>query len=73
VIAGCGNGRTCQSWCSPPATERRRRSRRGADDYVNKPFSVGELITRLRTALRHHLLRQGETPAVKVGDLEETA
>jgi hypothetical protein len=30
-------------------------------------------MARLRTALRHHPLRQGETPAVKIGDLEETA
>jgi hypothetical protein len=30
-------------------------------------------MARLRMALRRHLLRQGETPAVKVGDLEETA
>ena len=25
----------------------------GADDYVNKPFSIGELLARIRTALRH--------------------
>ncbi|MEO8421974.1 MAG: response regulator, partial [Hyphomicrobium sp.] len=25
----------------------------GADDFVNKPFGVGELMARLRTALRH--------------------
>ncbi len=25
----------------------------GADDYVTKPFSVGELLARIRTALRH--------------------
>ena len=34
----------------------------GADDFVNKPFGVGELMARLRTALRHRAQRQGETP-----------
>ncbi len=26
----------------------------GADDYVEKPFAIGELLARLRAALRHH-------------------
>ena len=26
----------------------------GADDYIPKPFSAGELLARIRTALRHH-------------------
>jgi two-component system KDP operon response regulator KdpE len=41
----------------------------GADDYVNKPFGIGELLARLRAALRHRLRQQGETPVVKAGDL----
>jgi two-component system KDP operon response regulator KdpE len=42
----------------------------GADDYVNKPFGIGELLARLRAALRHRLRQQGATPVVKVGDLK---
>ncbi len=41
----------------------------GADDYVNKPFGVGELLARMRTALRHRMQRKAETPVCKVGDL----
>lgn len=42
----------------------------GADDYVNKPFNVGELMARIRTALRHRMQRRAETPVLQVGDLE---
>lgn len=33
----------------------------GADDYLTKPFSVGELLARMRVALRHRA-RGGEVP-----------
>jgi two-component system KDP operon response regulator KdpE len=42
----------------------------GADDYVNKPFNVGELMARMRTALRHRMQRKSEIPVLKVGGLE---
>ena len=42
----------------------------GADDYVNKPFNVGELLARMRTALRHRMQRKAEIPVLKVGGLE---
>jgi len=42
----------------------------GADDFVNKPFGVGELMARLRTALRHRRQSEGESAMVKVGSLE---
>ena len=41
----------------------------GADDYVTKPFGVDELIARIRTALRHRLMQQGERPIFHSGDL----
>ncbi len=41
----------------------------GADDYVEKPFGVGELLARLRVALRHRLRGQGASSIVVVGDL----
>lgn len=42
---------------------------RGADDYVTKPFDMAELLARLRTALRHGLQAQGETPVFRSGPL----
>jgi two-component system KDP operon response regulator KdpE len=42
----------------------------GADDYVQKPFGVGELLARLRVALRHRLERVGAEPVVHAGELE---
>ena len=41
----------------------------GADDYVEKPFHIGELLARLRVAMRHKLGRAGTPPIVKAGDL----
>lgn len=41
----------------------------GADDYVEKPFGVGELLARLRVALRHRLRDKGAEPVVVSGDL----
>lgn len=42
----------------------------GADDYVNKPFNVGELMARMRTALRHRMQRKAEVPVLRIGDIE---
>ena len=33
----------------------------GADDYVSKPFGIGELMARIRTVLRHRSREEGET------------
>lgn len=42
----------------------------GADDYVEKPFGVGELLARLRVALRHRLRDEGAEPVIEAGDLK---
>jgi len=42
----------------------------GADDYVQKPFSVGELMARIRVALRHVAgADSAESGVVNAGDL----
>jgi two-component system KDP operon response regulator KdpE len=41
----------------------------GADDYVNKPFGVGELMARLRACLRGQTRKRGESPVWKGGGL----
>jgi len=42
----------------------------GADDYITKPFSVGELMARLRVAVRHIELRETESPIFESGPLK---
>jgi two-component system, OmpR family, KDP operon response regulator KdpE len=41
----------------------------GADDYVTKPFGVGELLARMRTALRHRLQAEVDAPVFHSGGL----
>lgn len=41
----------------------------GADDYVTKPFGVGELLARIRTAIRHAHRIGPEATTVGVGDI----
>jgi two-component system KDP operon response regulator KdpE len=41
----------------------------GADDYVTKPFSMAELVARIRAALRHRFQSQGTPPVLQHGDL----
>jgi two-component system KDP operon response regulator KdpE len=41
----------------------------GADDYVEKPFALGELLARIRTALRHRLRQENSEKPLILGAL----
>ncbi len=41
----------------------------GADDYIEKPFGIGELTARIRTALRHRIRQDGGVTEIEVDGL----
>lgn len=42
----------------------------GADDYIEKPFGIGELLARIRTALRHKATSAAVPEVILISDLE---
>lgn len=41
----------------------------GADDFLTKPFGIGELLARVRVSLRRHASSQQESPVVSFSDV----
>lgn len=42
----------------------------GADDYLSKPFGIGELQARLRVALRRHTSGNSNEPVIHFGEIQ---
>ena len=68
-----------REWCQTPViiltvrddqAEKIEALDEGADDYVTKPFNTGELLARLRAALRRAGQGQSDDPVFRVGDVE---
>lgn len=70
--------RQLREWCSAPViilsardqeSQKVRALDSGADDYVVKPFGVGELLARIRAALRHNQKASDETSTFELDAL----
>ena len=71
VPASCGRCRKCRSSCFRFADKTARKWKLwtlGADDYVTKPFSMNELLARIRAQLRRTPAAEEPSSAIIAGD-----
>lgn len=78
-IDGVEVARRLRLWCHAPIIVLSARGQEddkikaldaGADDYLTKPFGSGELLARIRVALRNSALQRRGLPVVVVGELQ---
>ncbi len=78
VLDGVETCRRLRAWTDVPIlvlsarseeTQKVRALDLGADDYLTKPFGMGELTARIRAALRRRNGRPADTPIFTAGDL----
>ena len=77
-LDGIDLARKLREWCNAPIIVISARGQEedkirgldaGADDYLTKPFLVGELLARIRSCLRRSSLGEQDQPVFQTGEL----
>jgi len=79
AMSGLEVCRELRTWCAAPIlvlsvrgadADKIEALDAGADDYVTKPFSAGELLARVRALLRRASGQAAAAPVITIGELE---